>query len=629
MRPFAINKTIRYIVLAGIVLLVIQGLGFAQSTGNTFTMTEPSTMLDAYEKGTKQWVGTLTIYANRIFTLLLLVEFTYSAITQYLQHQELQSWMAAMVRKIFSLSAFYVLLVKGPDWIPTIIDSLQVIGQSVGAGALAPDTILGHGFNISMDLLTGAKAQGFFANTVLALLMCVSALVVLFAYILVTIQFIIAKVETYIFVSAGIIFLGFGASRWTSSYTERYIAGTVASGIKLMMLYLIIALGDPLSKSWINQASQIGDAGFENGVTVSFSVMTGVLVFAVICWTTPKIVSGLISGSPSLSGGDLAGAALFGASVPIGAAAIAAGPGLFSGGGGSDSKEKNSSSGGPQVQSPSQAAGNASTFQGIGGGDSSASRATSPPLLPSFTEGSSQSSGGQVAPPALALADSFQGQSAPSASDSPSASSSENGAAHSGGGVGSSTGSVSGANTSHPGKSPTTASSEGSSASANSTGPPESESTTGSTPGSLSGGGSVPASGSSPIPALSTSEPDNAVSAPGSTSSNASDLPIEMSAPTDGPSEGTAPNQSGSGPPNATGDTSSNQAPSEPASSAESASAAPSSGAGDGEKKDESSKKPTVGDFLNNLRHHVSQTHLPHDGGGGGAAPSMNIKHDE
>ena len=58
-----------------------------------------------------------------------------------------------------------------------------------------------------------------------------------------------ALVESYVVVGAGFIFLGFGGSRWTAPYVERYIALAVAVGVKLMVLYMLIGAGMTLSAS--------------------------------------------------------------------------------------------------------------------------------------------------------------------------------------------------------------------------------------------------------------------------------------------------------------------------------------------------------------------------------------------
>ena len=71
----------------------------------------------------------------------------------------------------------------------------------------------------------------------MALVFC--AVVIFIAYLAIAIQFVVAMVESYLVIGAGVIFLGFGGSRWTAAYVERYIAYAVSVGMKILVLYLL------------------------------------------------------------------------------------------------------------------------------------------------------------------------------------------------------------------------------------------------------------------------------------------------------------------------------------------------------------------------------------------------------
>ncbi len=593
MRLPKVSKRTKYITLATLVVILWRVSAVAQSTGNTFTMQEPSTLLDIYKQAAAGWTNQLFRYANSLFTFLLLIEFTYSAITHYLQHQELQGWMAAMLRKVLSLGAFYVLLVQGPTWIPAIIDSLQVIGQNVGAGALAPDTIVGHGFNITMNLFAAANDKGFIMNTGIALLLSFAALVVLFSYVFIAIQFIIAKIESYILVSAGTIFLGFGGSRWTSSYTERYIGGAVASGIKLMMLYLIIALGDPLAQGWVNEANSMIGMDDSQAFATAFSIATGVLIYMVICWTTPKLVSALISGSPSLSGSDLTQAAVFGVSAGVGAAAVGAGgAGLLAGESGAAAG--GATGGGGGVQSTSQAAGSGSTFMS---GGAPPPMAAPPVAPPAFFPSNGGNGGGEGASFGTSTASDIE----PPSSEQTSPNGHANG---------------------QPGSRSATPGASGPSTSAAS--------------GAARGNGAGSSNGAPAAVAPPPMEGIVAESAASSSTSSDGNAAIAPVPPPDSSTPGSTQSAAGTTPtvdPVTSDASGASPAPSNaPVASGSSASAAaPSSGDSStaDDKQPGKSKLQQAKEFLDNTRHHINQSNLPHDGGGGGTPPNLKIEHHE
>ena len=88
----------------------------------------------------------------------------------------------------------------------------------------------------------------------MALVFC--AVVIFIAYLAIAIQFVVAMVESYLVIGAGVIFLGFGGSRWTAAYVERYIAYAVSVGMKILVLYLLIGAGMTVSQGWIANCAQ-------------------------------------------------------------------------------------------------------------------------------------------------------------------------------------------------------------------------------------------------------------------------------------------------------------------------------------------------------------------------------------
>jgi type IV secretion system protein TrbL len=211
-----------------------------------FGQPQPSQMLDQYRAERIQWTTNVWPYANTLFGILATIEFAWSAAVMLLEKSDLQSWTSALIRKIMWIGAFYALLLNGRVWIPAIIDSFEQIGQSSsGFAGISPSAVFAQGINIAGALMDGASTSAFFTNTGSCLALVFSAVLIVLAFCGVTIQFIVAMVESYIVVAAGIVFLGFGGSRWTAPYVERFIGLGVATGVKIMILRQWV-----LSASW-------------------------------------------------------------------------------------------------------------------------------------------------------------------------------------------------------------------------------------------------------------------------------------------------------------------------------------------------------------------------------------------
>jgi type IV secretion system protein TrbL len=302
-------------------------------------------LLDVYKNATTTWVSTSFGYANKLFGLLAVIDFTWAMIVLFLERHELEGWIAGFLKKFMTISFFYALLINQSTWFPAIINSFVQIGQQAGgvSGYLNPSSILWTGVQISGAILAaclpsatasatvggvvgvlvpGAGAALTAASLIPALVALFCALLIFLAYVVITLTFIMATVESYVVMSAGLIFLGFGASRWTVPYTERYISLVVSTGVRLMVLYMIIGLGQTLSNTWVQEASQI--ALSTAGLQSLFGLLASVIVFMALAWQVPKLASSVLQGSLQMGSSDLIAPAMSAAVTAGTIAAVAA-----------------------------------------------------------------------------------------------------------------------------------------------------------------------------------------------------------------------------------------------------------------------------------------------------------------
>jgi type IV secretion system protein TrbL len=384
--------------------LVTAQIASAQPYGQT-----PGDLLDQYRVLRPAWFAAVTTAANRLFGLLALIEFAWSAAVLVMERTDLQGWTAGLIKRMMFIGAFYALLVNGPTWIPAIIDSFQIIGRNA-AGlpvGLSPGDVFLRGLDITNSLCSTASETGFFSNPAGAFALVLAGLLIFLAFVVVSVHFIMAMVESYVVVGAGFLFLGFGGSRWTAPYVERYIALAVAVGVKIMVLYLLIGGGMSLSNGWAARASAI--ASSSNPLLEALDIVGGAIIFMALCWQAPKFTASLLGGSPAFSGGDIAAVGFAGAQTTFIVGALGAGAAklLASRGGAAGSMSvSQAASMGAGGASGSGSAGGPSGFPG-GAGSGGGPRNGGPG--PSGSAGRSGGSGGahvghnggsQPAPPA-------------------------------------------------------------------------------------------------------------------------------------------------------------------------------------------------------------------------------------
>ena len=310
-----------HVIVIGVVLLTATALAHAQGPNS---VNGPSSILDEYKGLQNAWITKLLGAAQRLFFLLAGIEVAWSFTLLAIEKADFQALTATIVRKIMWIGIFYAILLYGVTpggggWIPAIIDSFHILGQNASSvGPLGPDAIVGFGVNMSIDLLASLKAANFLTGfaTSMALVFC--AVVVFIAYLAIAIQFVVAMVESYLVIGAGVIFLGFGGSRWTAAYVERYIAYAVSVGMKILVLYLLVGAGMTVSQGWIQVAQNAATS--TDPARTGFDLAAAAVMFLCVCWMSPKISSAMLGGVASMSGGDLAGVGM-----GVGLAAVGAG----------------------------------------------------------------------------------------------------------------------------------------------------------------------------------------------------------------------------------------------------------------------------------------------------------------
>jgi type IV secretion system protein TrbL len=175
-------------------------------------------ILDQFQAAQGPWFAAVWPHAKSLFSWLALIEFTWASALMLLEKSDLQSWAAAMVRKVMIIGAFYALLLFGPTWILQIVRSFRMLGgNAVGSSDISPGDVFMRGLNIAGALMGSAAAKAFLSNPLSGVVCIIAGLLSFLGFLFVAIEYMVVMVESYIVLSAGMIFLGFGGSRWTVS----------------------------------------------------------------------------------------------------------------------------------------------------------------------------------------------------------------------------------------------------------------------------------------------------------------------------------------------------------------------------------------------------------------------------
>ncbi|ANK82061.1 MAG: P-type conjugative transfer protein TrbL [Parvibaculum sp.] len=248
--------------------------------------------------------------------------------------------LARLIRKVLYIGAFALILNNWQFFASTIFDSfsglgLQATNNSLSAGdLLRPGFVAGTGFEAAYPLIRQAGEllgfTTFFDNAVTIVVLVFAWLVVVLAFFILAIQLFITIIEFKLTTLAGFVLVPFALWNKTAFLAERVLGNVVASGIKVMVLAVIIGIGTTLFGDFIGALD-----GEEPSLEQAMSMVLASLALFGLGIFGPGIAAGLVSGAPQLgagaavgTAGAVAGGTLAGGTAALGITRMAGAGGL-------------------------------------------------------------------------------------------------------------------------------------------------------------------------------------------------------------------------------------------------------------------------------------------------------------
>ena len=202
--------------------------------------------------------------------------------------------MIGELLKFVIFCGFYLWLLRnGPQFATSIIDSLRIIGaQAAGVDKnLYPSDLVDIGFGIydiaqqNLDIWSGTSIAAY-----------IISLIVLVIFALIGINMLLQLCSAWVLAYAGIFFLGFGGSKWTSDMAVNYFKTVLGLGASLMTMTLLIGIGTSIVTESI---AQMDTSGAQNLTEMAVLLITSITLFMLVD-KLPSMVAGIING-PALA----------------------------------------------------------------------------------------------------------------------------------------------------------------------------------------------------------------------------------------------------------------------------------------------------------------------------------------
>ncbi len=188
---------------------------------------------------------------------------------------------------------------------------------------MRPGFVASTGYTASKPLLEKAgELMGFttfFSNFATIAVLMLAWVIVLIAFFVLSVQLFIAIIEFKLTVLAGFVLVPFALFGQTTFLAERVLGNVISSGIKLMVLAIVIGIGATLFGTLIRPSGEI------TLTQASSCILAAIAVFGLAVFV-PAIAAGLISGAPQLgAGAAVATTAALGGTAVAGGLATAGG----------------------------------------------------------------------------------------------------------------------------------------------------------------------------------------------------------------------------------------------------------------------------------------------------------------
>lgn len=208
-----------------------------------------------YQTAATGWESTIKKHAYQLFWGLTLISMVWTFGILALKKADISDFFVELIR-FLGFTGFYLwLLNNGPQMAMAFINSLKGIAGEAAhvASVVTPGTVI----NIALDFFTKiVDATDFsFGSMAQAIVATGIALVILALFGLIAVNMMLLTIAGWILAYAGIFFLGFGGSRWTSDIAIAFYKNVLMVGTQLMVMILIVGIGQTFLSDLISTLS--------------------------------------------------------------------------------------------------------------------------------------------------------------------------------------------------------------------------------------------------------------------------------------------------------------------------------------------------------------------------------------
>src|SRR5258706_5784966 len=223
--------------------------------------------------------------------------------------------LAHLVKKTLYVGFFAFLIGNFNSLAKIVFNSFSGLGlKATGSGLsvsqfLQPGRLAQVGIDAGKPILDAAGQLtgyvSFFLNFIQIFVLLIAWLIVVIAFFILAIQLFVTLIEFKLTTLAGFILVPFGLFGKTAFLAERVLGNVVASGVKVLVLAIIVGIGTTLFGEFTQ-----GFGGNQPTMEDALALVLAALSLLGLGIFGPGIATGLTAGAPQLGAGAVVGTAL-------------------------------------------------------------------------------------------------------------------------------------------------------------------------------------------------------------------------------------------------------------------------------------------------------------------------------
>ncbi|MFG1204526.1 P-type conjugative transfer protein TrbL [Xanthobacter aminoxidans] len=236
--------------------------------------------------------------------------------------------MRRLVRKTLAIGFFAWIIGNFNALAKIVFESFAGLGLKAGGSSIStaeflrPGRLAEVGLTAGQPLLDAASQLtgpvALFVNAVQITVLLISWLLILIAFFILAVQLFVTLIEFKLTTLAGFVLIPFAFFGKTAFLAEKVLGNIVASGVKVMVLAVIVGIGSELFSQF---ATSYGDA--QPTISQALSAVLAALALLGLGIFGPGIATGLITGAPQLGAGAAVGTGLAAGGVALAGAGAA------------------------------------------------------------------------------------------------------------------------------------------------------------------------------------------------------------------------------------------------------------------------------------------------------------------